>query len=440
MQFHALELILRKRDGGTLSEADWHHLFQAHREGNVPDYQIAALLMAIYFRGLTTEETIALTEALVQTGETLDLSAIPGFVVDKHSTGGVGDKTTLVLAPLIAAYGLPVFKLAGRGLGFTGGTIDKLESIPGLRVDWPIPNLIDQVQKIGLAIASQSERLVPADQMLYALRDVTGTVENIELVAASVMSKKIASGADGVVLDVKVGTGAFSKTEEEAERLAGLLVAIGKAAGRKVSARITRMEQPLGHAVGNALEVAEAFAALRDEGPADLRQLALTLAVDMCLLARPNDDPAAVRAKLEKLLSSGYALEKLQQMIEAQGGDPNIVEKPQLLPRARVRRAVTLQATGWLQSLDAKEVGHIAKFLGAGRTTKEEDIDPSVGIVIWRKVGDQIHRGEPVATIHAASLEQAMAAEEQLEKLFVLSERALKKQEDVVTEQVFRSF
>ena len=434
-------MLLRKRDGGLLNEKDWLELFSGFESGEVPDYQLAALLMAIYFRGLNLEETIDLTRAMVKSGDVLDLTAVPGFKVDKHSTGGVGDKTTLVLAPLLAAYGLPVVKLAGRALGHTGGTLDKLQSIPGVRVDLSEEEIVEQAKAIGLVVAGQSERLVPADRKLYALRDVTGTVESLPLIAASVMSKKVAGGADGIVIDVKMGSGGFCPTLETAEKLAEFMVAIGKELDRKLVVRISRMEQPLGQAVGNTLEMAEAIRTLQNEGPDDLKQLVLTLAGDLCLMAEPEKPREQVTAELEELLRNGSALQKLEELVAYQGGDPEMVRNPEKLPRAKVKLAVTLMEDGWLQHLDAAAVGRVAMRLGAGRKVKEDVIDPTVGVILWRKAGDEIHRGEPVATIHAASLEQAMQAKQELEQLFRLGPRPIGQEKTpLVDERIWRSF
>lgn len=396
------ELVKKKRDGGELAREEIAVLLSGYLSGEVPDYQMSAFLMAVYFRGMTANETSEFTMAMARSGDVLDLRAIRGTKVDKHSTGGVGDKTSLVLIPLVAAAGAPVAKLSGRGLGHTGGTIDKLESIPGFRTELSAEAFVAQVNRIGCAIAGQTANLVPADKQLYALRDVTATVDSIPLIAASVMSKKIAAGSDAIVLDVKTGSGAFMKTLEDSRALAQTMVAIGTQVGRRTVAVISDMEQPLGLAIGNAVEVREAIETLQGEGPADLRELCLTLGAQMVMLAGIASDGPGARALLERLLADGTALAKFRAMVEAQGGDPRAVDDPARLPAAPVRIPVASPASGVVTRIHAEALGFAAMALGAGRAQKEDVIDPAVGIVLKRKVGDGVRRGEPVAEIHAS--------------------------------------
>ena len=361
---------------------------------------MAAFLMAVWFRGMSVRETSALTMAMVRSGETLDLSAIPGRKVDKHSTGGVGDKTSLVLVPLVASAGVKVAKLSGRGLGHTGGTLDKLEAIPGFRTELSPAALVEQVTRIGCAIAGQSARLVPADKRLYALRDRTATVESVPLIASSVMSKKIAGGSDAIVLDVKTGSGAFMKTLADARGLARAMVGIGREVGRRTSAVISRMDQPLGTAVGNALEVDEAIHTLRGEGPEDLRELCLVLGAQMVVLAGLAPDSRSARPILEERFRRGDALRKLGEMVSAQGGDATVVEQPARLPRAAIQHPAASPQDGIVTAVDAEALGVAAMRLGAGRARADDPIEPGAGLVIQRKVGDRVRRGEPLAILH----------------------------------------
>jgi pyrimidine-nucleoside phosphorylase len=400
------ELIQRKRDGGELSDDELTELILGFTQGEVPDYQLAAFCMAVYFRGLSPRETYALTDAMVRSGETIDLQAEIGRpVADKHSTGGVGDKSSLVVGPLVAACGIPFGKMSGRGLGHTGGTLDKLESIPGFQVELSRDEFVRQVKEIGLAVISQTAELVPADKQLYALRDVTATVENVSLIAASIMSKKIAGGADAIVLDVKVGDGAFMKSIDDARTLAGAMLELGHRADRKVICEVTDMDQPLGRAVGNALEIGEALATLRGQGPADLTELSVASAAHLVTLC-DSAAPAEARARAQGALHDGTALEAYDRWIRAQGGDP----AEDALPRAPVVETVTSERDGYVGRLGALAVGIAAMRLGAGRITKDDQIDHAVGIVCRKKRGDRVAAGEALAEIHARDETAAAAA------------------------------
>jgi pyrimidine-nucleoside phosphorylase len=396
-----VELIERKRDGGKLTADEIDALVQGYTRGEVPDYQMSAFCMAVVWRGMDATETAALTAAMVGSGERLDLSRF-GRVVDKHSTGGVGDKTTLVVAPLVAACGAPVAKMSGRGLGFSGGTLDKLESIRGYRVDLSTAEFLAQLERIGIVVTGQTADLAPADGKLYALRDTTGTVPAIPLIASSVMSKKIAAGADAVVLDVKVGSGAFMKDLPSARQLARAMVAIGVAHGLAVTCELTDMEQPLGRAVGNSLEIAEAIATLRGEGPADLVHLARVAGAEMLIRARRARDERAALGAIDRALGEGRGLAKFRDLVAAQGGDVGVVDDPAKLPRAP--RVETLQAarTAYVAAIAADKVGIASVRLGAGREKKGEPIDHRTGIVLHAKVGDRVERGEPYADVHVA--------------------------------------
>jgi len=395
---HAHELIQKKRNGGELTDDEIRRLI-AGSTGEVTDAQMAAFLMAVSFRGMSAAETAALTMAMVESGETLDLRGIRGPTVDKHSTGGVGDKTSLVLIPLVASAGVRVAKLSGRALGHTGGTLDKLESIPGFRVELSPAELIDQVNRVGCAIASQSARLVPADKRLYALRNATATVDSVPLIASSVMSKKIASGSAAIVLDVKAGTGAFMKTVEGARMLAAAMVEIGRSAGRRTTAVVSAMDEPLGRAVGGALEVDEAIRTLRGEGPADLRELCLALGAQMVILAGLAPDAASGRALLTRCLERGEGWRTFRGMVAAQGGDPGVVDHPERLPQAPVRRPVPSVADGTVLAVDAEALGEVALILSGGRAPRDR-IDPAAGLIVERKIGERVRRGDPLAVLH----------------------------------------
>jgi pyrimidine-nucleoside phosphorylase len=407
----AVEIIEKKRDGYELSPEEIRFFVEGFTRGEIPDYQAAAFLMAVYFRGMTPRETADLTLAMAYSGRVLDLHDIAPVVVDKHSTGGVGDKVSLVVVPLVAAAGLPVGKMSGRGLSFTGGTIDKLESIRGFRVELTVEEFREQLRRVGAVLCGQSADLAPADGKFYALRDVTGTVPSIPLIAASIMSKKIAAGADAIVLDVKVGNGAFMKTLEDARALAQRMVDIGSALGRRVVAVISDMNQPLGEAVGNALEVKEAIATLRSDGPQDFREHCLTIAAYMLYLGGRAGSVAEGRRLAEETLSSGAAWEKFRALVAAQGGDVEQIEEPERLPRARLIREIPAPADGYIAEMRAYEVGMAAVALGAGRTKKGEPIDPAVGILVHRKVGDPVRQGEPLFTVHANAEERLAEAE-----------------------------
>ncbi len=420
-------LIERKKRGGELTPDELRWLCQAYVEGGVPTYQMAAWLMAVCWWGMSEEETLALTLVMAASGETLDWSHLSRPAVDKHSTGGVGDKTSLVLVPLVAAAGLPFVKMSGRGLGHTGGTLDKLESIPGFRVNLAPEQLRAQVDRIGCALVGQSPELVPADGMMYALRDVTATVDCLPLIASSIMSKKLAAGAQVIVLDVKYGSGAFMQTLEEARELAALMVRIGEGAERRMRAVLSPMEQPLGQAVGNALEVREAIETLQGGGPRDLWDLTLELGTQLLLLAGEARDAAEARARLVELRDSGAAAARFAELIRAQGGDAGVVAHPERLPRASL---ITLLASEhqeerWVDRVDARGVGDAALALGAGRRNKDDRLDLGVGIRLLAKVGDRVEAGQPLAEIHAPDEQRAGQARALLRDAFSLQPQPL---------------
>ena len=395
------DIIMKKRNGGELTKEEIDFFIEGYTKGDIPDYQVAALMMAIYFRKMTEAETLALTMAMADSGDRLDLSGIRGVKVDKHSTGGVGDKTSLALAPMVAACGIPVAKMSGRGLGHTGGTIDKLESFPGFTTALTTERFIENVNRIGMAIMGQTADLAPADKKLYALRDVTATVDNLSLIASSIMSKKLAAGADAIVLDVKTGSGAFMKQEAEARALAEEMVKIGKNAGRRTVAVISDMDQPLGFAVGNALEVKEAIDTLGGHGPADFLELCLTLGSQMLMAGGKAESAREAEGMLRGVIADGSALRKLAEFVEAQGGDSRVVYHPELLPEAAITLPVEAPKSGYVTRIVCDEVGICSLILGGGRETKESEIDLSVGLVLRKKVGDYVESGEPLAVIHA---------------------------------------
>ncbi len=415
----ATEIIEKKRDGGELTTEEIRWFVEGYTRDSIPDYQAAAWLMAIFLRGMSPRETLDLTLAMADSGDRLDLSPVIPYAVDKHSTGGVGDKVSLVVLPLVAAAGVPVAKMSGRGLGFSGGTIDKLESIAGYRVELSDEEFMQQVRDHGIVLCGQTKSLAPADGKLYALRDVTGTVPSLPLIASSIMSKKLAAGANAIVLDVKVGSGAFMKRVEEARELARIMVEIGSGAGREMVALLSDMNQPLGCAVGNALEVREAIETLRGGGPADLRQHCLVIGAHMVRLGRQETGSGALAeaiAELAELMDSGGGFEKFRELVNAQGGDVSMVDDPQRLPRARLVEDIPAGADGFVAAVDALAVAQATLELGAGRARKSDPIDPAVGVVVRCKVGDQVRAGDPLFTIHAndgAKLAQARALLEQ---------------------------
>ena len=416
------ELIAKKRDGGALTTEEIGFMIDGYVRGEIPDYQMSAMCMAILFSGMDDREILDLTMSMMHSGETLDLSPIRGVKADKHSTGGVGDKTSLVLCPMVAACGVKIAKMSGRGLGHTGGTIDKLESFPGFVTGISEERFFENVNRIGIAIAGQTAEVCPADKKLYALRDVTGTVPSIPLIVSSIMSKKLAAGADVIVLDVKCGSGAFMKTPEQARELAEGLTRVGKLAGRKCAAVITDMDEPLGFAVGNALEVKEAIDVLAGRTEAgELKALCLTLGANMLTLSGLAADETEAREKLEATIADGSALRKLAEMVEAQGGDSRAVYDFSLLPDAAFKREVPSQEGGYIAHIEADDVGLVSMHLGGGRVTKESAIDLSVGVVLHKKVGDRVEPGESLATIHASSEEKAARAEELLRACYTLS-------------------
>ncbi|APH66785.1 pyrimidine-nucleoside phosphorylase [Bacillus sp. LR_5] len=396
-----VDIIIKKQNGKELTTEEIQFFVKGYTDGSIPDYQASALAMAIFFQDMSDRERADLTMAMVNSGETIDLSAIEGIKVDKHSTGGVGDTTTLVLAPLVAALDVPVAKMSGRGLGHTGGTIDKLEAIDGFHVELSKDEFIKLVNRDKVAVIGQSGNLTPADKKLYALRDVTGTVNSIPLIASSIMSKKIAAGADAIVLDVKTGAGAFMKTEEDAAELAKAMVRIGNNVGRQTMAVISDMSQPLGFAIGNALEVKEAIDTLKGEGPEDLHELVLTLGSQMVVLAKKADTLAEARTKLEEVMKNGKALEKFKDFLKNQGGDSSIVDDPSKLPQAAYQIDVPAKEAGVVSEIVADEIGVAAMLLGAGRATKEDEIDLAVGIMLRKKVGDKVEKGESLVTLYA---------------------------------------
>ncbi|SFI06469.1 MULTISPECIES: pyrimidine-nucleoside phosphorylase [unclassified Bacillus (in: firmicutes)] len=396
-----VDIIAKKRDGKELTTEEIQFFITGYTDGTIPDYQVSALAMAIFFQDMSDRERADLTMAMVESGETIDLSEIEGIKVDKHSTGGVGDTTTLVLGPLVAALDVPVAKMSGRGLGHTGGTIDKLEAVEGFHVEITKEQFIDIVNRDKVAVIGQTGNLTPADKKIYALRDVTGTVNSIPLIASSIMSKKIAAGADAIVLDVKTGAGAFMKTEEDAIELAHAMVRIGNNVGRQTMAVISDMSQPLGFAIGNALEVKEAIDTLKGEGPADLTELVLVLGSQMVVLAKKANTLEEAREMLKEVMKNGKAIEKFKQFLHNQGGDSSIVDQPEKLPQAKYVIDVPAKTSGVVSNIVADEFGIAAMLLGAGRATKEDEIDLAVGLMLRKKVGDAVKEGEPLVTIYA---------------------------------------
>jgi len=405
------DLITEKKHGGELSSSDIREFIKGYTAGDIPDYQASALMMAIYFRGMTDSETVALTEAMAESGDMLDLSRFGALSVDKHSTGGVGDKTTLVVAPIAASLGCKVAKMSGRGLGHTGGTVDKLEAFPGFNTSPEIGKFFDQVERVGVAVIGQSADLAPADKKLYALRDVTATVDSIPLITSSIMSKKLAAGSRSIVLDVKYGSGSFMKTAEDAELLARKMVDIGRAAGRNIAALITNMDLPLGYAIGNSLEVKEAVSVLRGKGPSDLKEICTALAANMVSLAR-NIPIEEATALVTDSLDTGRAFLKFKEWIGAQGTDEKYAEAPELLPEAKTVKEILSPKDGYIYSMDAEQIGIASVGLGAGRRTKSDAIDHSAGIILLKKTGDRVCRGQTVARLYTNKEESLDEAEQ----------------------------
>lgn len=420
--FRAIDVIRKKRDNIELSPAEIEGLVNAYTSGDIPDYQVSAWLMAVVLRGMTRPETAALTDAMLHSGEVLDLSPLPAKKVDKHSTGGVGDKTSLVLAPLAAAAGVAVPMISGRGLGHTGGTLDKLEAIPGFNVNLPVSDFRRVLEVCGCAMIGQTAEIAPADRKLYALRDVTGTVESPYLICASIMSKKLAEGIDALVLDVKTGSGAFMKSEKDAVFLAELMVETGERMGKQVVALITDMDQPLGNMIGNALEVVEVVEILRGGGPEDLRELCLELGGWMLRLGGASRTVAEGKAQSAHLISSGKALEKFRQMVELQGGDPQVIDDAKRLPQAQYATQVSSTKTGYLTAMQCEQIGTACVILGGGRERKEDSVDPAVGIVLHKKVGDRVAAGERIATIYYNAEAKAVRAKQLIETACTVAE------------------
>ncbi len=424
---HMTDLIAKKRDGGELSTEEIDFMVQSYTRGEIPDYQMSAMCMAILFRGMDDRETLDMTMSMVRSGETIDLSPIAGLKADKHSTGGVGDQTSLALCPMVASCGLKIAKMSGRGLGHTGGTIDKLESFPGFSVDIPEKQFFKNVNRIGIAIIGQTADLVPADKKIYALRDVTGTVPSIPLIVSSIMSKKLASGADIIVLDVKCGSGAFMKTVEDARELARGLTRIGRLAQRRCAAVITHMDQPLGRSVGIAFELKEAIAVLRGERGGDLLELCLTLGGLMVTEAGMAEDMPSARELLMGHIRDGSALRKLAEMVSAQGGDSRAVYDTSLLPDAAVKLPVKSPRSGYIERIEAEKVGLVSMRLGGGRADKDSPIDLSVGVVLEKKVGDRVEAGENLAVVHAPSAEKAKEAASLLRDCYEFSDSPVRR-------------
>lgn len=421
------DLIMKKRNGGALSGEEIRFMVQGYTRGDIPDYQMSAMMMAIYFRGMNADETLALTMEMAGSGDMLDLSDIRGVKVDKHSTGGVGDKTSLALTPMVAAAGVTVAKMSGRGLGHTGGTIDKLESFSGFSTAISEQQFKENVNRIGIAIMGQTADLAPADKKLYALRDVTATVDNMSLIASSIMSKKLAAGADAIVLDVKTGSGAFMKTEEDSFTLAHEMVRIGNGAGRKTIAVVSDMDQPLGYAVGNALEVREAIDTLKGNGPKDFVELCMTLGSYMLVAggkAKTREDAECI---LREVIADGSALDKLAEFVEAQGGDRELVYHPESLPQASIAQEIKSPADGYIQRIVCDEIGICSLILGGGRETKESEIDLSVGLVLHKKVGDAVRKGESLATIYANDQAKLDAAADRFLQAYTIDNSPVEK-------------
>ena len=417
-----VSIIQKKKDGRPLSKEEIKWFVDGYVKGDIPDYQVSALLMAIYFQGLNKEEIFHLTEAMRYSGDTIDLSSIEGIKVDKHSTGGVGDKTTLVVAPLAAACGVPIAKMSGRGLGFTGGTVDKMESIPGFRTALEPEEFLNQVNTMGMAVIGQTAHITPADKKLYALRDVTATVDNLGLISSSIMSKKLAAGSDAIVLDVKCGAGAFMENIDDAEKLAEMMVEIGKSAGRRTVAAITEMGQPLGKAVGNSIEVIEAIETLKGNGPEDITELAVKLSGIMVYLGGKASSPEEGQTMTKEALDNGRGLEKLGEFIKAQGGNPEVISDYSLFPQHTIEKTITAQKSGYVRAIEAKKIGLASQQTGAGRATKEDDIDLSAGIIICKKIADEVREGDALARLFGNDEKKIQQAMSIAEEAFVIED------------------
>ncbi|MDO4395877.1 MAG: pyrimidine-nucleoside phosphorylase [Clostridia bacterium] len=423
-----VDIITKKRDGGKLSKEEIEFFVEGYTKGEIPDYQASALLMAIYFQKMDKEETFQLTDVMRRSGDTIDLTAIDGIKVDKHSTGGVGDKTTLIVAPLAAACGVPIAKMSGRGLGFTGGTVDKMESIPGFRTAMEPEEFIAQVNDIGMAVIGQTGHIAPADKKIYALRDVTGTVENLSLISSSIMSKKLAAGSDAIVLDVKCGDGAFMKTPEDASALGKTMCEIGQAAGKKTVALITDMNQPLGKAVGNSLEVIEAIETLKGQGPADITELSLRLAGTMIYVGGKASSVEEGDAMAKDALESGRGLDKLRQFIAAQGGNPQVVDDYSLFGPAKLSLDIVSDSYGFVQKIKAESIGLASQHTGAGRLRKEDPVDLSAGIYLHKKVGDRVAAGDVLATVYGNDQDKLAIGAAEAMRAFVIGDDAPEKE------------
>ncbi|MEF9958500.1 MAG: pyrimidine-nucleoside phosphorylase [Niameybacter sp.] len=427
------DIIEKKKLGSMLSHEEIQFVVEGYTNGSLPDYQVSALLMAIYFQGMNDDETAYLTECMARSGQMLDLSAISGIKVDKHSTGGVGDTTTIVLAPLVAAAGVPVAKMSGRGLGHTGGTVDKLESFPGFKVELALDDFIENVNKHGVAVVGQTGNLAPADKKIYALRDVTATVDNVSLIAASIMSKKIAAGSNAIVLDVKCGSGAFMKTLDDAKMLAQTMVRIGKAVGRDTIGIVTDMNQPLGNAIGNSLEVIEAIETLKGQGPEDLTLLTKTFAANMFLLAHRVETLAEGLALADELIASGKAMEKLAEWVASQGGDAQAVKDYSLLPSAPYEMEIVAKESGYVESIETELIGKAALVLGAGRENKESVIDLGVGLIMHKKIGDEVALGDSLATLYYSEASHTDAAMRYIYEAYSFSKDRIEKPQLIYT-------
>ncbi|MDO4745920.1 MAG: pyrimidine-nucleoside phosphorylase [Bacillota bacterium] len=416
-----VDLITKKRNGNVLTEEEIRHLVMGYTEGDIPDYQMSSFLMAVYFNGMDKEETVALTKIMRDSGDVIDLSGIEGIKVDKHSTGGVGDKTTLIVGPVAAACGVPIAKMSGRGLGFTGGTIDKLEAIPGYKTSLTREEFMNQVNDKGIAVIGQTGRIAPADKKIYALRDVTATVENLSLITSSIMSKKLAAGSDAILLDVKCGSGAFMKTQEDAEELAQLMVEIGKSDGKDTMAVVTDMEQPLGCAIGNTLEVEEAIDVLKNKGPEDITELSVTLAGIMIYMGNKAESVEEGMQKARTALEDGSALSSFRDMVSGQGGDPAIIEDHTLMPQSEFCIELTAWENGYIAALDAMKFGLASQHTGAGRERKEDDIDLSAGILLLKKRGDAVAEGEVICKLYGNNEEKLKKALEEIRIAIIIS-------------------